>query len=150
MPQSCSLCWLPLSSAFAVIFHTFYYLQFLLLIVPVQITWDKGCFAQLFFGEHRDPFHILLTLHLLNFPLLFHLLGPGSITMYLKFFRLSTCLAIHLYPCLFLLSVFLPVFKVFDPWEPEDSFQPLGAWVNAEPTNAPFSNFSLKDWDTTS
>lgn len=33
-------------------------------------------------------------------------------------------------------SVFLLVFEVFDPREPEDSHQPLGSWVNAGPTNA--------------
>lgn len=124
MPQPCSLCWLPLSSAFAIIFHFLQFLFSLADCICANINRGKGYLAQLFLREQCDPSHLLLTLHLLNFLLLFHLLGPGTITLFLKFFRLSTCLAIHLYPSLFLLSVFLLVLKSSSPETPKTPSSP--------------------------
>lgn len=63
-------------------------------------------------------------------------------------YRLPTCYSTHL--CFSSsVSVFLPLFEVFNPWEPEDPLQPLGPWVNAGPTNTPFCTLSHKDMDAT-
>lgn len=159
----------PFSSALALIlFHP---------LLPSSSRWmylcksenrDEGHFCS-FLVEDRPPIsRSSLTLHLLDLPLLLHLLlGLGKLGIRvsqppLNLVLSSLVLKKSLLPSAYLpcdpslpislfssVSLFLPLSEVFDPREPEDPVQPLGPWVNDGPTNASFCTLSYKDMDAT-
>lgn len=158
VPPPCSLCRLN----FPVLLLSSFSIPFLtsssrwMYLCKSEIGTKDTLFGSFLVGDRPLISRSPLTSHLLDFP---HLaawtwqVGDLSVAVSTKYsaFRSVFFSFFILLPSAYLpcdpslpicfsssVSVFLPLSEVFDPWEPEDSLQPLGPWVNDGPTNTPF------------